>query len=83
MFWDRCSGAPGVFGCGCGWWRDACLPGMMRRMGELLDLRGVATWHEVSGSGAPVVLLHGGLTNGECFALQVPAGSGRVEGARP
>ena len=42
-------------------------------MGELLDVRGVATWHEVSGSGEAVVLLHGGLTNGECFALQVPA----------
>jgi pimeloyl-ACP methyl ester carboxylesterase len=43
------------------------------RMGELIDVRGISTWHEVSGTGEPVVLLHGGLTNGDSWELQVPA----------
>jgi pimeloyl-ACP methyl ester carboxylesterase len=41
-------------------------------VGELLDIRGVSTWHEVLGAGEPIVLLHGGLTNGDCFAAQTP-----------
>ena len=45
---------------------------MMRAMGELIDVRGVSTWHEVSGTGEPVVLLHGGLTHGDSWALQLP-----------
>jgi hypothetical protein len=53
-------------------------------MGVLVDLRGVATWHEISGTGEPVVLLHGAFTNGDFFALQVSGARRRgVDGSRP
>lgn len=38
-----------------------------------VNIAGVRTYHEVSGEGAPLVLLHGGLTDGRSWGAQVPA----------
>jgi pimeloyl-ACP methyl ester carboxylesterase len=37
---------------------------------------GLTTWHEVSGAGDPVVLLHGGFVGAPSFAAQAPALAG-------
>jgi pimeloyl-ACP methyl ester carboxylesterase len=42
-------------------------------MGEFAALRGAEIWFEVTGDGAPLVLLHGGLSDGSAWGLQVPA----------
>lgn len=42
-------------------------------MGEYVELDGIKTWYEVDGDGDPVVLLHGGLSDGTAWGLQVPA----------
>ncbi|HMH94050.1 MAG TPA: hypothetical protein VK586_23595 [Streptosporangiaceae bacterium] len=36
-------------------------------------MAGRKTWHEVSGEGDPVVLLHGGFVGASCGAGQAPA----------
>jgi pimeloyl-ACP methyl ester carboxylesterase len=43
-----------------------------------VEVGGLRTWHEVSGAGAPVVLLHGGFAGASSWAAQAPvlAGSG-------
>jgi pimeloyl-ACP methyl ester carboxylesterase len=38
-----------------------------------VDVSGLRTWHEVSGDGDPVVLLHGGLSGGDSWQAQQPA----------
>jgi hypothetical protein len=38
-----------------------------------VDVSGLRTWHEVSGDGDPVVLLHGGLPGGDSWQAQQPA----------
>jgi pimeloyl-ACP methyl ester carboxylesterase len=42
-------------------------------MGHYVELDGVTTWFEVDGDGDPLVLLHGGLSDGTAWGLQVPA----------
>lgn len=42
-------------------------------MAEYLDINGVHTWFDEVGDGDPVVLLHGGLTDSQEFALTTPA----------
>lgn len=43
-----------------------------------VDIAGHPTWHEVSGDGSPVVLLHGGFSGASAFFAQTPviAGAG-------
>ena len=41
-------------------------------MGEYASIGGSDIWYEVTGSGDPVVLLHGGLSDGTAWGLQVP-----------
>jgi pimeloyl-ACP methyl ester carboxylesterase len=41
-------------------------------MGQYAELDGIETWYEVDGQGDPVVLLHGGLSDGAAWGLQVP-----------
>jgi pimeloyl-ACP methyl ester carboxylesterase len=41
-------------------------------VGEYVNARGVRTYYEVYGAGAPLVLLHGGLATAESWAMQVP-----------
>lgn len=43
------------------------------RNGDYVDVDGVRTYYESSGSGDPLVLLHGGLCTAETFDAQVPA----------
>src|SRR4029453_2264709 len=38
-----------------------------------VDVNGLATWHEVHGSGQPVVLLHGAFGGASSWSFQVPA----------
>jgi pimeloyl-ACP methyl ester carboxylesterase len=38
-----------------------------------IEVAGLRTWHEVSGAGDPVVLLHGGFVGASSFFAQVPA----------
>ena len=38
-----------------------------------VDVNGLATWHEVSGTGRPVVLLHGAFAGASSWAAQAPA----------
>jgi pimeloyl-ACP methyl ester carboxylesterase len=38
-----------------------------------VDVNGLRTWHEVSGAGRPVVLLHGGFAGASSWAAQAPA----------
>jgi pimeloyl-ACP methyl ester carboxylesterase len=38
-----------------------------------VDVAGLRTWHEVSGDGPPVVLLHGAFSGAAAFAAQTPA----------
>lgn len=45
----------------------------IRPGGGYLDVDGVATYHEVTGDGDPVVLLHGGLCTAETLDAQVAA----------
>ena len=49
-------------------------------MGEYARIGGSDIWYEVAGDGDPVVLLHGGLSDGTAWGLQVPvlAGQHRV-----
>jgi pimeloyl-ACP methyl ester carboxylesterase len=42
----------------------------MRPNGAYLDVAGVHVYHEVSGDGDPVVLLHGGMATSETFDAQ-------------
>jgi pimeloyl-ACP methyl ester carboxylesterase len=42
-------------------------------MGQYVDLDGVNTWFEVEGGGDPLVLLHGGMSDGTAWGMQVPA----------
>jgi pimeloyl-ACP methyl ester carboxylesterase len=42
-------------------------------MAEYVDVAGLRTWHEVSGDGDPVVLLHGGFVGASSFFAQTPA----------
>ena len=42
-------------------------------MGQYVDLDGVNTWFEVDGGGDPLVLLHGGMSDGTAWGMQVPA----------
>ncbi|MDQ1422716.1 MAG: hypothetical protein QOD72_214, partial [Acidimicrobiaceae bacterium] len=46
-------------------------------MGEYVQLGDAKTWYEVSGDGDPVVLLHGGLSDGTAWGLQIPAMAAR------
>ncbi|MCU1450587.1 MAG: putative hydrolase [Acidimicrobiales bacterium] len=46
-------------------------------MGEYVEVGGVKTWHEVTGDGDPLVLLHGGMSDGTTWSMQVPAFSER------
>jgi pimeloyl-ACP methyl ester carboxylesterase len=41
-------------------------------MGEYVDVDGVNTWYDETGSGDPLVLLHGGLCTNETWAAQTP-----------
>jgi pimeloyl-ACP methyl ester carboxylesterase len=41
-----------------------------------VDVNGLATWHEVHGSGQPVVLLHGAFGGASSWSFQVPALTG-------
>ena len=41
-----------------------------------VDVAGLNTWHEVSGEGDPVVLLHGGFVGASSWASQAPALAG-------
>jgi pimeloyl-ACP methyl ester carboxylesterase len=41
-----------------------------------VDVAGLRTWHEVSGAGDPVVLLHGGFVGASSWAGQAPALAG-------
>jgi pimeloyl-ACP methyl ester carboxylesterase len=47
--------------------------------GEYVEVRGLRTYYERHGSGAPALLLHGGGEPIECFAAQVPALAERFE----
>jgi len=38
-----------------------------------IDVAGIRTWHESSGSGAPVVLLHGAFGGASSWSAQRPA----------
>ena len=40
--------------------------------GEYADVNGIKLYHEISGSGRPLVLLHGGLGSGEMFGPVLP-----------
>lgn len=46
-------------------------------MPRLADAAGVATWYEDTGTGDPVVLLHGGIEGGESMGFAVGALAGR------
>jgi pimeloyl-ACP methyl ester carboxylesterase len=38
-----------------------------------VDIAGLRTWHEVSGEGDPLVLLHGAFAGASSFSAQIPA----------
>ncbi len=42
-------------------------------MGAYVDIGGINTWFDETGSGEPLVLLHGGLCTNETWAAQIPA----------
>ena len=42
-------------------------------MGEYVQLGEVKTWYEVSGAGDPLVLLHGGMSDGSAWGANAPA----------
>src|SRR5262245_55510567 len=42
-------------------------------MGDYARLGSVDTWYEVEGDGDPVVLLHGGMSDGSAWGAQTPA----------
>jgi pimeloyl-ACP methyl ester carboxylesterase len=42
-------------------------------MGEYVQLGTVNTWYEVDGAGDPLLLLHGGLSEGSAWGAQLPA----------
>jgi pimeloyl-ACP methyl ester carboxylesterase len=42
-------------------------------MAGYIDVAGLRTWHEVSGEGDPLVLLHGGFVGASSFFAQTPA----------
>lgn len=46
-------------------------------VGQYAEVNGVNLYYETSGSGRPLVLLHGGLMSGEMFGPVLPAFSGR------
>jgi pimeloyl-ACP methyl ester carboxylesterase len=50
---------------------------MTTRNGNYVDVRGLATYYEVTGAGEPVVLLHGGMCTAETFDLQTSSLSER------
>jgi hypothetical protein len=41
-------------------------------MAEYIEVAGLRTWHEVSGEGDPLVLLHGGFVGASSFFSQTP-----------
>ena len=43
------------------------------RNGDYIDVDGVRTYCEVTGTGDPLILLHGGLCTAETFDAQTPA----------
>ena len=45
--------------------------------GHFVRVRGIRMYYEVHGNGPPLLLLHGGMGNGQQFARQVPAFEGR------
>jgi pimeloyl-ACP methyl ester carboxylesterase len=49
------------------------IPEAPPRNGHHIDVDGLHTYYEVTGSGAPLLLLHGGLAPAETFDPQVPA----------
>ena len=38
-----------------------------------VEVRGLRTWHEVTGAGQPVVLLHGAFAGATSWSAQAPA----------
>src|SRR3954452_11758691 len=52
-------------------------------MGKYVPLGPVKTWYEEDGAGDPVVLLHGGLSDGRGWGAQVPALTAHFRTYRP
>jgi pimeloyl-ACP methyl ester carboxylesterase len=52
-------------------------------MGDYVRLGSVDTWYEVEGDGDPVVLLHGGMSDGSAWGAQTPALAERYRVYRP
>jgi pimeloyl-ACP methyl ester carboxylesterase len=48
-------------------------------MGEYVETPRLTTWYDSSGSGEPLVLLHGGMVTNESWAGQIPALADRFE----
>jgi hypothetical protein len=48
-----------------------------------VEVDGRRTWHEVSGEGQPVVLLHGAFAGASSWSAQARPCLGRVQGVRP
>src|SRR5205823_4502336 len=49
-------------------------PAKMNKLpGRYVSLRGIRVYYESHGSGPPLLLLHGGLGNGQQFVHQIPA----------
>lgn len=46
---------------------------MVTVMSGYIEVAGLRTWHEVSGDGEPLVLLHGGFLGASSYSRQVPA----------
>jgi pimeloyl-ACP methyl ester carboxylesterase len=42
-------------------------------VGEYADIAGLKTWYDTTGSGDPLVLLHGGISTNETWGAQMPA----------
>lgn len=45
-------------------------------MARYIEVAGRRVWHQVSGAGEPVLLLHGGFVGASSFFAQVPAFTG-------
>jgi pimeloyl-ACP methyl ester carboxylesterase len=52
-------------------------------MGEYVTIGGLNTWYDESGSGDPVVLLHGGMCTNETWGAQIPAFAERFRVVAP
>ena len=48
-----------------------------------IEVAGLRTWHEVSGEGDPLVLLHGGFVGASSFFAQTPALVEAIESMSP